>query len=62
MKSTSGGAIKCKKLTIKILSFFIDYARKKWPLRGSMLADYRLSAAGGSGFGCQEVEVLNPKS
>ncbi len=40
-----------KEFTTKILSFFRDCARRKWPLRGSNRAAYRFQV---SGFGCQD--------
>ena len=43
----------------KYLSFSRDYARKKWPQRGSNFAVYRFQV---SGFGCQGVEVLDPET
>jgi hypothetical protein len=46
-----------KEFTPKALSFFRDYARKKWPLQGSNSAVYWFQV---SGFGCQGTEVLSP--
>jgi len=47
------------RLSQNCANFFRGYARKKWPLRGSMHADFRFQV---SGFGCQGVEVLNPET
>jgi hypothetical protein len=46
---------KCKYEDFKILGFSRDYARKKWPLRGSNSEIHWFQV---SGFGCQEKEVL----
>jgi hypothetical protein len=32
-----------QKITTKILSFFRDYARKKWPLRGSSGSEHLMA-------------------
>ena len=50
-----------KQSAYKELRFFRDYARKKWPLKGSKDADnlYRFQV---SGFGCQEGESQNPET
>jgi len=50
-----------KQSAYKELRFFRDYAREKWPLKGSKDADnlYRFQV---SGFGCQEGESQNPET
>jgi hypothetical protein len=47
-------------LLISVIRFCQDYTWKKWPSGAAIakLIGFRFSAAGGSGFGCQEVEVL----
>ncbi|CAB1083015.1 hypothetical protein D1AOALGA4SA_10603 [Olavius algarvensis Delta 1 endosymbiont] len=47
---------------MKTLCFYRDESRKKWSLRAKIakFMDFRFSAEGGSGFGCQGTEVLNP--